>query len=110
MSQLLEIPAFAYTREMETLGALPDIPTFDGEPMPVNRNPLTPGTRPLQLLPLPGSEFPVRYATSRMRGFQSEVGVAWRGCSSMNSRVTQLLLYEQLRDATVRGARNPNLP
>ncbi|KDP44623.1 hypothetical protein JCGZ_19765 [Jatropha curcas] len=72
MSQISEIPASAYTPEMETLGALPDIPTFDGEPMPVSRNPLTPETRPLQLLPLPGTEFPVRYETSRMRGFQSE--------------------------------------
>ncbi|KDP24657.1 hypothetical protein JCGZ_26540 [Jatropha curcas] len=36
MSQLSEIPASAYTPEMETLGALPDIPTFDGEPVPVN--------------------------------------------------------------------------
>ncbi|KDP21734.1 hypothetical protein JCGZ_03545 [Jatropha curcas] len=27
MSQLSEIPASAYTPEMETLGALPDIPT-----------------------------------------------------------------------------------
>ncbi|KDP24677.1 hypothetical protein JCGZ_26455 [Jatropha curcas] len=36
MSQLPEIPASAYTREMETLRALPDIPTFDGEPVPVN--------------------------------------------------------------------------
>ncbi|KDP23087.1 hypothetical protein JCGZ_00500 [Jatropha curcas] len=26
---------------METLGAIPDIPTFDGEPVPVSRNPLT---------------------------------------------------------------------
>ncbi|KDP39390.1 hypothetical protein JCGZ_03672 [Jatropha curcas] len=60
---------------METLGALPDIPTFDGEPVPVSRNPLTLGTRPLQLLPLPGTEFPVRYETSRMRGFQSEVNL-----------------------------------
>ncbi|KDP30613.1 hypothetical protein JCGZ_16921 [Jatropha curcas] len=72
MSQISEIPASAYTREMETLGALPDIPTFDGEPVPVSRNPLTPGTRPLQLLPLPGSEFPFQYETSQMRGFQSE--------------------------------------
>ncbi|KDP35350.1 hypothetical protein JCGZ_10991 [Jatropha curcas] len=58
---------------METLGALPDIPTFDGEPMPVSRNSLTPGTGPLQLLPSPATEFPVRYETSRMRGFQSKV-------------------------------------
>ncbi|KDP27405.1 hypothetical protein JCGZ_20936 [Jatropha curcas] len=72
MSQLSEIPASAYTPEMETLGVLPDIPTFDGEPVSVSRNPLTSGTRPLQLLPLPGMEFPVRYETSRMRGFQAE--------------------------------------
>ncbi|KDP20212.1 hypothetical protein JCGZ_10591 [Jatropha curcas] len=119
MSQLSEIPASAYTPEMETLGALPDIPTFDGEPVPVSRNPLTPGTRPLQLLPSRGTKFSVRYETSRMRGFQSEacvnsrvtqVGVAWRGCSSMNSCVMQLFLNEQLRDATVRGTRNPSLP
>ncbi|KDP31671.1 hypothetical protein JCGZ_15274 [Jatropha curcas] len=58
---------------MEVLGDLPDIPTFDGEPVPVSQNPLTPGTRPLQLLPLPGTEFPVRYETSRMRGFQSKL-------------------------------------
>ncbi|KDP33128.1 hypothetical protein JCGZ_13575 [Jatropha curcas] len=58
MSQISEIPASAYTREMETPGALPDIPTFDGEPMPVSQNPLTLRTRPMQLLPLPGTEFP----------------------------------------------------
>ncbi|KDP20525.1 hypothetical protein JCGZ_05089 [Jatropha curcas] len=73
MSQISEIPASAYTREMETLGALPDIPTFDGEPVPVSRNQLTPGTRPLQLLLLLGMEFSVRYETSRMHGFQSEL-------------------------------------
>ncbi|KDP39410.1 hypothetical protein JCGZ_03692 [Jatropha curcas] len=73
MSQLSEIPAFAYTPEMETLGGLPDIPTLEGEPVPVSRNPLTPRTRPLQLLPLPGTEFSVRYETSRMRGFQPEL-------------------------------------
>ncbi|KDP33132.1 hypothetical protein JCGZ_13615 [Jatropha curcas] len=92
MSQISEIPASAYTLEMETLRALPDIPAFDGEPVPVSRNPLTPGIWPLQLLPSLGMEFPVRYETSRMRGFQSEVGVAWRGYSSMNSCVTQLFL------------------
>ncbi|KDP33227.1 hypothetical protein JCGZ_12749 [Jatropha curcas] len=70
----------------------------------VSRNPLTPGTRPLQLLPFPGTEFPVRYETSRMRGFQSESRHAGRSC------VAQLFLNEQLRDATVRGARNPSLP
>ncbi|KDP22909.1 hypothetical protein JCGZ_01847 [Jatropha curcas] len=72
MSQLSEIPASAYTPKMETFGVLPDIPTFDGEPVPVSRNPLTPETRPLQLLPLPGIEFSVRYETSQMRVFQSE--------------------------------------
>ncbi|KDP24846.1 hypothetical protein JCGZ_25300 [Jatropha curcas] len=72
MSQLSEIPASAYTPEMETLGVIPDIPTFDGEPVPVSGNPLTSGARPLQLLPLPGTEFPVRYETSRMPGFQAE--------------------------------------
>ncbi|KDP25752.1 hypothetical protein JCGZ_23712 [Jatropha curcas] len=84
MSQTSEIPASAYTPEMETLGVLPDIPTFDGELVPVSRNPLTSGTRPLQLLPLPGTEFLVRYETSRMRGFQAEAErirtrlAAWR--------------------------------
>ncbi|KDP24976.1 hypothetical protein JCGZ_24275 [Jatropha curcas] len=42
MSQLYEIPASAYTPEMETFGAPPDILTFDGEPMPVRR-PADPG-------------------------------------------------------------------
>ncbi|KDP36013.1 hypothetical protein JCGZ_09979 [Jatropha curcas] len=72
MSQISEI-ASAYTPAMEGLGALPDIPTFDGEPVPMSQNPLTPRTRPLQLLPLPGLEFPVRYEMSQMRGFRSEV-------------------------------------
>ncbi|KDP21733.1 hypothetical protein JCGZ_03544 [Jatropha curcas] len=105
MSHLLKIPASAYTPEMETLGAIPDIPTFDGEPVPVSRNPLTLGTRPLQLLPLPGTEFPVHYKTSWMCGFQTELRHAGKSC------VTQLFLREQLRDAavlsdaTVRGAR-----
>ncbi|KDP44678.1 hypothetical protein JCGZ_19493 [Jatropha curcas] len=84
MSQLPEIPSSAYTPEMNTLGAILDIPIFEGEPVPVSRNPLTSGTRPLQLLPLPGTEFPVRYETNRMRGFQTELlltpweGEAWR--------------------------------
>ncbi|KDP31639.1 hypothetical protein JCGZ_15363 [Jatropha curcas] len=87
MSQTSEISASAYTQEMETLGALPNIPTFDGEPVPVSRNPLTLGTRPLQLLPLPGTEFPVRYETSQMRGFHSEVdlGKAHSGGSATDA-------------------------
>ncbi|KDP39784.1 hypothetical protein JCGZ_05085 [Jatropha curcas] len=36
MSHLPEIPASAYTLEMETLGAISDIPTFDGDPVPVD--------------------------------------------------------------------------
>ncbi|KDP39445.1 hypothetical protein JCGZ_03727 [Jatropha curcas] len=87
MSQLSEIPASAYTLEMETLGVIPDIPTFDGEPVPISWNPLTSGTRPLQLLPLPGTKFPVCYETSRMRGFQTEVdlGKAHSGGSSTDA-------------------------
>ncbi|KDP20633.1 hypothetical protein JCGZ_03956 [Jatropha curcas] len=87
MSQTSEIPASAYTPEMEILGALPDIPTFDSKLVPVSRNPLTSGTRPLQLLPLPGIEFPVRYETNRMRGFQAEVdlGKARSGGSSTDA-------------------------
>ncbi|KDP34645.1 hypothetical protein JCGZ_11958 [Jatropha curcas] len=73
MSQLPEIPASAYTPEMNTLGAIPDITTFEGERVPVSRNPLTPGTRLLQLLPLPGtsSRFatrPAGCAVSRLSG------------------------------------------
>ncbi|KDP46665.1 hypothetical protein JCGZ_10974 [Jatropha curcas] len=87
MSQLSEIPTSTYTPEMETLGAVSDIPTFDGEPVPVSWNPLTSGTQPLQLLPLPGTEFPVCYETSRMRGFQVEVdlGKARFGGSSTDA-------------------------
>ncbi|KDP27770.1 hypothetical protein JCGZ_19976 [Jatropha curcas] len=99
MSQLFEIPAFAYTQEMETLGALLDIPTFDGEPVPVSRNPLTSRTRPLQLLPLSGTEFPVRYETSRMRGFQAEVnlGKARSGGSSTDASAFWDLLDRPMR-------------
>ncbi|KDP31508.1 hypothetical protein JCGZ_15443 [Jatropha curcas] len=99
MSQILEIPASAYTTEMETLGALLDIPTFDGEPVHVSRNPLMPGTRLLQLLPLPGTEFPVRYETSRMRSFQSELffGRTVPCCDCSSARQS----LEQWRDATV---------
>ncbi|KDP27397.1 hypothetical protein JCGZ_20221 [Jatropha curcas] len=58
MAHLPEIPASAYTPEMDILGAIPDIPVFEGDRVPVSRNALTPGMRPLQLLPLPGSDFP----------------------------------------------------
>ncbi|KDP33272.1 hypothetical protein JCGZ_13523 [Jatropha curcas] len=71
MSQLSEIPAFAYTPEMETLGAIPDIPTFDGEPVP----------------------------TSRMRGFQTEVdlGKARSGGSSTDALAFWDLLDSPMR-------------
>ncbi|KDP30612.1 hypothetical protein JCGZ_16943 [Jatropha curcas] len=87
MSQLPKIPASAYTPEMNTLGVIRDITTFEGERVPVSYNPLIPGTRPLQLLPLPGTEFPVRYETSGMRNFQTEVdlGKARAGESSTNA-------------------------
>ncbi|KDP37700.1 hypothetical protein JCGZ_06841 [Jatropha curcas] len=96
---------------METLGAIPDIPSFDGEPVPVSRNPLTSGTRPLQLLPLPGTKFSMRYETSRMRGFQTELrdptvearGAAVEVCGAS---VLRTPYFEQLRGAAVkvRGA------
>ncbi|KDP30291.1 hypothetical protein JCGZ_17161 [Jatropha curcas] len=103
MSQISEIPASAYTREMETLGPLPDILAFDGEPVPVSRNPLTPGTRPLQLLPLLGTEFPVRYETSRMRGFQFEVdlGKARSGGSATDASAFWDLLDSPMRARVV---------
>ncbi|KDP21963.1 hypothetical protein JCGZ_03202 [Jatropha curcas] len=99
MSQLPEIPASAYTPEMNTLGAILDITTFEGEPVPVSRNPLTLGTRPLQLLPLPGTEFPVHYETSAMRGFQTEVdlGNARAGGSSTNASAFWDLLDPPMR-------------
>ncbi|KDP42672.1 hypothetical protein JCGZ_23612 [Jatropha curcas] len=72
MAHLPKIPASAYTLEMDTLGAIPDISVFEGERVPMSRNAFMPGTRPLQLLLLPGSDFPVRHNTEAMRGFQSE--------------------------------------
>ncbi|KDP30350.1 hypothetical protein JCGZ_18201 [Jatropha curcas] len=36
MAQLSEIPASAYTLEMDTLGAIPVIPIFEGERVPVD--------------------------------------------------------------------------
>ncbi|KDP37667.1 hypothetical protein JCGZ_06934 [Jatropha curcas] len=65
MAHLPEIPASAYTPKMDTLGVIPDIPVFKGDRVPVSRNGLTHGTRPLQLLLLPGSDFPVRHEPTR---------------------------------------------
>ncbi|KDP20522.1 hypothetical protein JCGZ_05091 [Jatropha curcas] len=103
MSQLPEIPSSAYTPEMNTLGAIPDITTFEGEPVSVSWNPLTPETRPLQLLPLPGTEFPVRYETSGMRDFQTEVdhGKARAGGSSTDAFAFWDLLDPPMRARVV---------
>ncbi|KDP30531.1 hypothetical protein JCGZ_15240 [Jatropha curcas] len=100
MSQISEIPASAYTPEMEVLGALPDIPTFDGRNID-----LISKSSKLGLIGLKGFDL----ATHSARRV-TQVGVAWRGCSTMNSCVTQPFLWEQLRDAAVRDARNPHLP
>ncbi|KDP35825.1 hypothetical protein JCGZ_10634 [Jatropha curcas] len=70
---LREIPASAYTPGMDILGVIPDIPVFKGDRVPVSRNALTPGTRSLQLLPAPSSDFPIRHDTDAMCGFQSEM-------------------------------------
>ncbi|KDP30133.1 hypothetical protein JCGZ_18128 [Jatropha curcas] len=104
MAHLPEIPASAYTPEMDTLGAILDIPVFEGERVPMSRNALTPGTRPLQLLPLPGSDFLVQHDTDAMRRFLSELRDAAVLASSC---VTQLFWCEQLRDATVRSYATP---
>ncbi|KDP27087.1 hypothetical protein JCGZ_20311 [Jatropha curcas] len=77
--------------------------TFEGELVPVSRNPLTPETRPLQLLPLLGTEFPVRYETSEMRGFRTEVdlGKARAGGSSTDASAFWDLLDPPMRARVV---------
>ncbi|KDP27551.1 hypothetical protein JCGZ_20163 [Jatropha curcas] len=115
MSQLPEIPASAYTPEMNTLGAIPDIPVFEGEQVPVSRNALTPGTRPLHLLPLPGTEFPVLLETGAMRGFQTEASncaleflafdyALWMNCCNLYTVCASAVASrrKELRDATLR--------
>ncbi|KDP45553.1 hypothetical protein JCGZ_18178 [Jatropha curcas] len=81
MAHIPEIPTSAYTPEMDILGVIPDIPVFEGDRVPVSRNTLTPGMRPLQLLSVPGFDFPIRHDTDAMRSFQSEgltsKGVRW---------------------------------
>ncbi|KDP46994.1 hypothetical protein JCGZ_02430 [Jatropha curcas] len=103
MSQRPEIPASAYTPEMNTLGAIPNIPIFEGEWVSVSRNALTPGSRPLQLLPLPGTEFPVRHETGAMRGFQTEVdlGKARAGGSSTDASAFWDLLDPPMRSRVI---------
>ncbi|KDP21966.1 hypothetical protein JCGZ_03196 [Jatropha curcas] len=103
MAQLSEIPASAYTLEMDTLGAIPVIPVFEGDQVSVSRNALTPRTRPRQLLPLPGSDFPVRLDTDAMRGFQSEVdlGKARAGGSSTDASAFWDLLDPPMRSRVV---------
>ncbi|KDP30098.1 hypothetical protein JCGZ_18405 [Jatropha curcas] len=103
MAQLPEIPASAYTPEMDTLWAIPDIPVFEGVRVSMSRNALTPGTRPLQLLPLSGSDFPIRHDTDAMRGFQSEVnlGKARAGGSSTDALAFWDLLDPPMRSKVV---------
>ncbi|KDP28927.1 hypothetical protein JCGZ_19701 [Jatropha curcas] len=103
MAHLPEIPAFAYTPEMDILGVLPDITVFEGERVPVSRNALTPGTRPLQFLPAPGSDFPVRHDTDAMRSFQSEVdlGKAQAGGFSADASAFWDLLDPPMRSRVV---------
>ncbi|KDP24247.1 hypothetical protein JCGZ_26704 [Jatropha curcas] len=110
MAQLPEISASAYTPEMDTLGAIPDIPIFEGERVPMSCTALTPGTRPLQLLLLLGSDFSVRHDTDAMRGFQSELFSCeqLRDAAVLASRcVTQLFWREQLRDTTYAELHDP---
>ncbi|KDP42154.1 hypothetical protein JCGZ_03021 [Jatropha curcas] len=77
MSQLPEIPASAYTTEMNTLGAILDILIFEGERVPVSRNALTLGTRSLQLLSLPSTEFPVDLGKTRAGGSSTDASAFW---------------------------------
>ncbi|KDP43634.1 hypothetical protein JCGZ_25697 [Jatropha curcas] len=76
MSQISEIPASAYTPEMETLGALPDILTFDGEPVgePESINPRDTAVAAPSVagygVPGPSLEH-LRDAASEMRGATS---------------------------------------
>ncbi|KDP30912.1 hypothetical protein JCGZ_15490 [Jatropha curcas] len=103
MSQFPEIPVSAYTLEMNTLGAISDIPIFEGERVPVSCNALTPGTRPLQLLPLLGIEFPARHETGAMRGFQTEVdmGKARAGGFSTDASAFWDLLDPPMRSRVI---------
>ncbi|KDP39778.1 hypothetical protein JCGZ_04937 [Jatropha curcas] len=103
MAHLPEIPASAYTPKMDILGVLPDIPVFEGERVPVSRNALTLGTRPLQLLSLLGSDFPIRHDTDVMRGFQSEVnlGKARAGGFSTDASAFWNLLDPPIRSRVV---------
>ncbi|KDP20519.1 hypothetical protein JCGZ_05082 [Jatropha curcas] len=57
-------------------------------------------TRPLQLLPVPGTEFPVRYETSRMRGFQSEVNL---GKARSGGSATDAFAFWDLLDPPMRA-------
>ncbi|KDP24886.1 hypothetical protein JCGZ_24430 [Jatropha curcas] len=88
MAHIPEIPASAYTLEMETLGVILGIPVFEGDRIPVSCNALTSGTRPLQFLPALGFDFPVRYDTDAMRGFQIEEQSCSAYCLYTDSCVT----------------------
>ncbi|KDP42322.1 hypothetical protein JCGZ_03140 [Jatropha curcas] len=78
MSQISEIPASAYTPEMEVLGALPDIPMFDGEPEPAN-------------------PWDATIAAPSIAGF----GISSPSRHAGRSCVARLFFHEQLRDTAV---------
>ncbi|KDP31549.1 hypothetical protein JCGZ_15204 [Jatropha curcas] len=101
MSQLFEIPASAYTPEMDTLGAIPDISIFEGEQVPISHNALTLGTQPLQLLPLPGFEFPVSSAEEQFRDATVRQGTA--AFEQLRGAIVGCVTHPQLRDAAVPG-------
>ncbi|KDP24380.1 hypothetical protein JCGZ_26609 [Jatropha curcas] len=105
MSQISEIPASTYTPEMETLRALPDISTFDGEPVPVSQNPLTPGTRPVQLLPLPGTEFPLFLTPWDCEAWSTYSG---REVTELHTR-SRLLMREYWADRYFLGERDRSM-
>ncbi|KDP36011.1 hypothetical protein JCGZ_10410 [Jatropha curcas] len=77
MAQLPEILASDYTPEMDTLGAISIIPVFEGARVPVSHNALTPGMQHLQLLPLPGSDFPVELGKARAGGSSPDASAFW---------------------------------
>ncbi|KDP29573.1 hypothetical protein JCGZ_19387 [Jatropha curcas] len=86
MSQIPEIPASAYTPEMETLGALPDIPTFDGEPVPEPES-TNPQDTAVAAPSVTGYGVPgqLHDAATKMRDATSwlrDATVGWRGASA----------------------------
>ena len=69
--------AAVYADETYMLGPIPNLPALPAGSGAILRRPtigsLTDGTKPLEFRPPPGTDFPVRYDTASMRGFQIEV-------------------------------------